>query len=177
MPADPAPPTILVADDDAAIAALTRDVLEAEGYRVAVAPTHAAALAGHAALLAPQGVVLAGPSDPVLLTVGDLAERIWHAAGGAGALELDLVGIRPGETLSEVLTGPDERLGEEVGAAIVLRNGASLDEQGLRAFLGERVAKFKIPSHVWFRTEPLPRNANGKFVKRDLRDEYVGADA
>ena len=70
---------------------------------------------------------------------------------------------------------PDERLGEEVGAAIVLRGGASLDEDGLRTFLGERIAKFKIPSHVWFRTEPLPRNANGKFVKRDLRDEYVSA--
>jgi long-chain acyl-CoA synthetase len=70
---------------------------------------------------------------------------------------------------------PDERLGEEVGAAIVLRQGASLDEEGLRSFLGERIAKFKVPCHVWFRTEPLPRNANGKFVKRDLRDEYVGA--
>jgi len=72
---------------------------------------------------------------------------------------------------------PDERLGEEVGAAIVLRDGAALDEDDLRSFLEERIAKFKIPSHVWFRTEPLPRNANGKFVKRDLRDEYVGADA
>jgi long-chain acyl-CoA synthetase len=70
---------------------------------------------------------------------------------------------------------PDERLGEEVGAAIVVRNGASLDEEGLRSFLTERIARFKIPAHVWFRTEPLPRNANGKFVKRDLRDEYVSA--
>ncbi len=68
---------------------------------------------------------------------------------------------------------PDERLGEEVGAAIVLRDGASLDEDGLGSFLAERIAKFKIPAHVWFRTEPLPRNANGKFVKRDLREEYV----
>jgi len=72
---------------------------------------------------------------------------------------------------------PDERLGEEVGAAVVLRDGATLDEDGLRSFLAERIAKFKIPAHVWFRTEPLPRNANGKFVKRDLRDEYVGAVA
>lgn len=68
---------------------------------------------------------------------------------------------------------PDERLGEEVGAAIVLRDGASLEEDELRGFLSERLAKFKIPAHVWFRTEPLPRNANGKFVKRDLREEYV----
>ena len=70
---------------------------------------------------------------------------------------------------------PDERLGEEVGAAIVLRAGASLDEDELRTFLADRIAKFKIPTHVWFRTEPLPRNANGKFVKRELRDEYVDA--
>ena len=69
---------------------------------------------------------------------------------------------------------PDERLGEEVGAAIVVRDGASLDADELRDFLAERIAKFKIPSSIWFRTEPLPRNANGKFVKRELRDEYVG---
>ncbi|MGK2928567.1 MAG: class I adenylate-forming enzyme family protein [Acidimicrobiales bacterium] len=72
---------------------------------------------------------------------------------------------------------PDDRLGEAVGAAVVLRDGADLDAGGLRDFLGERMAKFKIPSSIWFRTEPLPRNANGKFVKRELRDEYVGTDA
>jgi len=72
---------------------------------------------------------------------------------------------------------PDERLGEEVGAAVVLRDGATLDEDELRTFLAGRLARFKIPAHVWFRAEPLPRNANGKFVKRDLRQEYVGADA
>ncbi len=71
---------------------------------------------------------------------------------------------------------PDDRLGEEVGAAVVLRPDAELDDDGLRTFLGERLAKFKIPAHIWFRTEPLPRNANGKFVKRDLRDEYVTSD-
>jgi long-chain acyl-CoA synthetase len=72
---------------------------------------------------------------------------------------------------------PDERLGEEVGAAVVLREGADLDEDALRSFLEERIAKFKIPTHVWFRTDPLPRNANGKFVKRDLKEEYLGAGA
>lgn len=69
---------------------------------------------------------------------------------------------------------PDDRLGEEVGAAIVLRDGSTLDAEALRSFLAERIAKFKIPAHVWFRSQPLPRNANGKFVKRDLREQYVG---
>ena len=69
---------------------------------------------------------------------------------------------------------PDDRLGEAVAAAIVVRPGAELTEDGLTAFLAERIAKFKIPSTVWFRDEQLPRNANGKFLKRELRDALVG---
>jgi acyl-CoA synthetase (AMP-forming)/AMP-acid ligase II len=69
---------------------------------------------------------------------------------------------------------PDERLGEEVAAVVVLRPGASLTESELQGFLSASIAKHKIPAKVWFRTEPLPRNANGKFLKRQLRDELVG---
>ena len=43
------------------------------------------------------------------------------------------------------------------------------------ADLEERIAKFKIPTNVWFRDEELPRNANGKFLKRELRDELVNS--
>jgi nucleoside-diphosphate-sugar epimerase/sugar phosphate isomerase/epimerase len=74
---------------------------------------HAATLAAHGALLAADGVLLASPAEPVTLTVGELAERIWGRAGHAGTPALDLVGIRPGETVSEVLTGPGETVGEE----------------------------------------------------------------
>ncbi len=69
---------------------------------------------------------------------------------------------------------PDERLGEEVAAAVVLHPGASLTEDELRAFLAERIAKHKIPAKVWFLDEQLPRNANGKFVKRELRKQLIG---
>jgi acyl-CoA synthetase (AMP-forming)/AMP-acid ligase II len=70
---------------------------------------------------------------------------------------------------------PDERLGEDVGAVVVLREGATLDADGLRAFLDGRLAKHKIPASIWFREEQLPRNANGKFLKRELRAELVGS--
>ena len=68
---------------------------------------------------------------------------------------------------------PDDRLGEDVAAAIVLRDGASLTADDLREYLTPLMAKHKIPGHIWFRTEPLPQNANGKFLKRQLRDDYV----
>ena len=42
-------------------------------------------------------------------------------------------------------------------------------------FLVHSLAKFKIPERIWLRTEPLPRNANGKFVKRTLRDQLIGS--
>ncbi|WP_241432228.1 class I adenylate-forming enzyme family protein [Ilumatobacter nonamiensis] len=70
---------------------------------------------------------------------------------------------------------PDDRLGEIVGVAIVRTPDATLDEAGLGAFLDGRLAKFKIPERVWFMDEALPRNANGKFVKRELRDSLIGA--
>lgn len=69
---------------------------------------------------------------------------------------------------------PDERLGEEVGAALLLRPGMSLTQDELGAFLAQSLAKHKIPSRVWFRSEPIPRNATGKFLKRELRKELVG---
>ena len=65
---------------------------------------------------------------------------------------------------------PDDRLGEEVGAAVHLKDGAFLDAPGLREHLASRIAAFKIPRFLWFLAEPLPRNANGKFLKRELRD-------
>jgi nucleoside-diphosphate-sugar epimerase len=74
---------------------------------------HAATLAAHGALLAREGIQLAAPSDAVVLTVGELAQRIWREAGGAGEADIELLGIRPGETLSEVLVGPHEELAEE----------------------------------------------------------------
>ncbi|MBA3365243.1 MAG: polysaccharide biosynthesis protein [Actinobacteria bacterium] len=74
---------------------------------------HAVTLAAHGALLAAEGPVLATASDPLVLTVGELAKRLWSRTGGEGEPELDVVGIRPGETLSEVLIAPGETLGEE----------------------------------------------------------------
>src|SRR5215211_7912970 len=74
---------------------------------------HAATLAAHGALMASEGTLLATAHDPVVLTVGQLAERIWALVGRGGEPEMDVIGIRPGETTSEVLIGPGEELGEE----------------------------------------------------------------
>lgn len=76
-----------------------------------------------------------------------------------------------------VIGVPDDRLGEEVGAAVVLADGASVDAEALRAFVKERIAGFKVPRYIWFLDQPLPRNASGKFLKPELRKTLDPADA
>ena len=68
---------------------------------------------------------------------------------------------------------PHERLGEEVVAAIQPAAGSNLDLDQLTAFLGERLATFKIPSQWFVREEPLPRGATGKILKREIRDRIL----
>ncbi len=66
---------------------------------------------------------------------------------------------------------PDDRLGEEVAVAVVLHPGASLTADGLREHCAGLIAKHKAPRYVWFMDEALPRNASGKFLKRELREK------
>jgi len=65
---------------------------------------------------------------------------------------------------------PDERLGEEVAAAIYLRPGHRVDGAALREHCAAIMAKHKIPRYLWIVDEPLPRNASGKFLRRQLRE-------
>ncbi|WP_405713591.1 MULTISPECIES: class I adenylate-forming enzyme family protein [unclassified Streptomyces] len=60
-------------------------------------------------------------------------------------------------------------LGEEVAAVVRLRDGATVTVEELRAHVGRSLAAFKVPAHVLVRQEPLPRNATGKILKRELR--------
>ncbi|NNN11847.1 MAG: AMP-binding protein [Acidimicrobiaceae bacterium] len=68
---------------------------------------------------------------------------------------------------------PDLVLGEEVCAIIQLRPGHSLSEQELKEHVAKRLAHFKVPKYVYFREDALPRNAAGKLLKRQLKNEMT----
>ena len=72
-----------------------------------------------------------------------------------------------------VIGVPHPTLGEEVGAVVVLRPGAKVTADELQLHVKARLAGFMVPTHIWFRAEPLPRNPQGKALKRELRDELV----
>lgn len=68
-----------------------------------------------------------------------------------------------------VFSVPDEALGEEVGAAIFPTEGSTFDPEKLRKFSRDHLAAYKIPRYIWVLDAPLPRNASGKFLKKELQ--------
>lgn len=89
---------------------------------------------------------------------------------GCGHVEAALL-MHPLVHEAAVYSVPDERLGEEVGATVYAEPG--LDVEDLRAFLQGHLAKFEVPRYVLPVTQPLPRTASGKILKRELREEAI----
>jgi acyl-CoA synthetase (AMP-forming)/AMP-acid ligase II len=65
---------------------------------------------------------------------------------------------------------PDKMMGEKVGAAVVLKPGASLEAADIIKFAKDHLADFKVPQYLVLRSETLPRNPGGKILKKQLRE-------
>ncbi len=68
---------------------------------------------------------------------------------------------------------PHKTLGEEPGAVVHLTPGMHASEEELRAFVAGKLAAFKVPKKIVFWPETLPRNANGKIVKTELKKVFA----
>jgi long-chain acyl-CoA synthetase len=68
---------------------------------------------------------------------------------------------------------PHKTLGEEPGAVVHLKPGGVATERELRDFVRARLAAFKVPMKIVFWPETLPRNANGKIVKTELKTVFA----
>jgi len=62
---------------------------------------------------------------------------------------------------------PDEKMGEEVGAAVVVKQGQDLSEDELRDYVKNEVANYKYPRRIWF-VDELPTGPTGKILKREI---------
>jgi long-chain acyl-CoA synthetase len=63
---------------------------------------------------------------------------------------------------------PHDELGEDVGAAVVLKPGRQADAQDIKSFVKARVAAYKYPRLVWFQ-ESLPKGPTGKILRREIK--------
>lgn len=74
----------------------------------------------------------------------------------------------PAVTDAAVIGIPHRTLGEELAAVVHLAPGTDAGERELQDWVRARLAGFKVPAHILFRDETLPRNANGKILKKEL---------
>jgi long-chain acyl-CoA synthetase len=72
---------------------------------------------------------------------------------------------------------PHKVLGEEVAAMVQVREGSNVNEDDLRAHVAKHLATFKVPVRIALRREPLPRNPNGKLLKRELKEAMLSEGA
>jgi O-succinylbenzoic acid--CoA ligase len=79
---------------------------------------------------------------------------------------------KPGVVEAAVIGAPCPVLGERVHAFVVSAD-AGLDEAALREWCAQALADYKVPETIRFRAEPLPRNPNGKLLKRLLRERLL----
>ena len=71
---------------------------------------------------------------------------------------------------------PSDKWGEVGPAVLALKPGATIDRATVVEHCASRLAKFKIPSDITI-VDALPRNATGKVLKRELRTQFLGAEA
>jgi long-chain acyl-CoA synthetase len=75
-----------------------------------------------------------------------------------------------------VVAVPDDEWGEEIGAAVVLKDGARATAQELREFVKDQVAAYKYPRRIWF-VDELPKGPTGKILKRAITVPAETAEA
>ncbi len=84
-----------------------------------------------------------------------------------------VLAAHPGVVESAVVARPCPVLGERVHAVVVVR--ADLDSPALRAWCAERLSDYKVPETIDIGRDPLPRNANGKVMKKVLREVLLAS--
>jgi len=112
-----------------------------------------------------QGVM---DEDGYVTITGRLKEIINRGGEKISPREVDDV-LMDHPAVQQVVTFamPHKSLGEDVAAAIVLREGATLDESTIRSFAAERLATFKVPRKILFLDE-IPKGATGKLQRIGL---------
>ena len=108
-----------------------------------------------------------------LRLTGRLKELINRGGEKISPLEIDTILMdHPGVAQVVTFAVPHDKLGEDIAAAVVLREGAACDERELRAFVGSRVADFKIPRRIVF-LEEIPKGATGKLQRIGLHEKLA----
>lgn len=112
-----------------------------------------------------------------VIITGRIKELINKGGEKISPIELDnTLAQHPAVAEAVSFAIPDEMYGQEVGVAIVPKDGQKISEKDLQSFMRERVAKFKVPKSVFF-TQIMPKTATGKIQRRMVADAMLKSKA
>ena len=112
--------------------------------------------------------------DGFLYIKDRIKDIVIRGGENIACLEIEaILSEHPAILEASVFGVPDERLGENLATRIALKPGKTATETEISSFLEEKIAKFKIPSYIWFQEEELPRIASGKTAKKQMREEAI----
>ncbi|MCA3274942.1 MAG: AMP-binding protein [Roseomonas sp.] len=110
-------------------------------------------------------------AEGFLTLTGRLKELINRGGEKVSPLEVDgVLSAHPAVAQALTFAMPHAKLGEEVAAAVVLREGAACTERELRDFAAQQLADFKVPRKVVFLPE-IPKGATGKLMRIGLAEK------
>ena len=110
--------------------------------------------------------------DGFVFIVDRAKDLVIRGGENVGSAEVEAaIAQHPAVHECAVFGVPHDRLGEEVAVAVYPLEGKTIDTEELRSFAGESLAAFKVPAHVFVHDQPLPKNPNGKVLKRVLREQ------
>ncbi|NBS42722.1 MAG: AMP-dependent synthetase [Acetobacteraceae bacterium] len=110
-------------------------------------------------------------AEGYLTLTGRLKELINRGGEKVSPLEVDgVLSAHPAVAQALTFAMPHTKLGEEVAAAVVLREGAACTERELRDFAAQQLADFKVPRKVVFLPE-IPKGATGKLMRIGLAEK------
>jgi acyl-CoA synthetase (AMP-forming)/AMP-acid ligase II len=113
-------------------------------------------------------------SDGYLYLTGRRQEIINRGGEKIAPKEVEEVLVSHPEIVqAAVFRLPHPSLGDDVAAAVVMRNGRELTESSVREYLAERIAQFKVPGKV-FIVDALPTGATGKVNRMELSEHFTG---
>jgi acyl-CoA synthetase (AMP-forming)/AMP-acid ligase II len=115
-------------------------------------------------------------SDGYVIITGRIKELINKGGEKISPIELDnVLAQHPAVSEAVSFAMADELYGQDVGVALVLKEGSKLTAEEMKAYMREKVAKFKVPKKVFF-TDLMPKTATGKIQRRNVGEAMLAQE-
>jgi long-chain acyl-CoA synthetase len=113
-------------------------------------------------------------ADGWLYVTGRLKDIIIRGGENIASAHVEEALQRHPDVVEVAVVGlPHQDLGEEVGAAVVLRPAATVSDADLARYVAGALASFERPTKWWRRGAPLPTGPSGKILRREVREEWL----